>query len=488
MLSFKLFKHLLIDQFTFYCFGGGGSSGSSGGNDTLWDAQALAAKQNSAMSGEIFDYWKRYSPGYLANANAMTQEAMDGTLTNRARATAGADSDQATAQGLSAVNRSLDRYGATLNPNAMAHDATATALTSAANKAGAMSKATQWGEGQKWARNQDAYGLSSGMPGNAVGMAGTANASLSGLSSTQNSQNMMDAANARGYGQMGSAVAGGIMTAMKKDGGIIRVQKYASGGSVAPSPVLGWRERMAAMPNVSRQNNESNPATDIIGGAIPRVAAEYAKPYIKDALGGLFAPAVDTGAGVTGSLAQASYANAALPAASSVVGGEGIVGATGNGLSLAGSGATGAAAPGMVGALGTGATVGTEVGVGVGAGTAAAATATAATEGAALAGAAAANAWNPVGWILGGLALAGAAAASSKHAAGGSIRGLGTETSDSIPAMLSDGEYVLNAGAVKMLGKKQLDKVNKQGLNYRDDNKRKGAKIPDVSLRVSKGL
>lgn len=50
---------------------------------------------------------------------------------------------------------------------------------------------------------------------------------------------------------------------------------------------------------------------------------------------------------------------------------------------------------------------------------------------------------------------------------GGSIRGPGTETSDSIPALLSNGEYVLNAESVKMIGKQKLDKMNKAGLKRR---------------------
>lgn len=45
-------------------------------------------------------------------------------------------------------------------------------------------------------------------------------------------------------------------------------------------------------------------------------------------------------------------------------------------------------------------------------------------------------------------------------AAGGYIRGPGTATSDSIPAMLSDGEYVIRAAAVKRLGVDQLNMLN----------------------------
>ena len=52
-------------------------------------------------------------------------------------------------------------------------------------------------------------------------------------------------------------------------------------------------------------------------------------------------------------------------------------------------------------------------------------------------------------------------------AGGGHVSGPGTETSDSIPARLSDGEYVLNAEAVKMVGKDKLDHINALGLARR---------------------
>lgn len=45
-------------------------------------------------------------------------------------------------------------------------------------------------------------------------------------------------------------------------------------------------------------------------------------------------------------------------------------------------------------------------------------------------------------------------------AGGGSVSGPGTSTSDSIPAMLSDGEYVLNAAAVDRIGVRRLDALN----------------------------
>jgi len=50
-----------------------------------------------------------------------------------------------------------------------------------------------------------------------------------------------------------------------------------------------------------------------------------------------------------------------------------------------------------------------------------------------------------------------------QYATGGYISGPGTGTSDSIPALLSNGEYVIRAAAVRKLGKHALDLIN-QGI------------------------
>jgi hypothetical protein len=44
---------------------------------------------------------------------------------------------------------------------------------------------------------------------------------------------------------------------------------------------------------------------------------------------------------------------------------------------------------------------------------------------------------------------------------GGGVSGPGTGTSDSIPAMLSNGEYVIRAASVQAIGVPMLDKINK---------------------------
>lgn len=50
-------------------------------------------------------------------------------------------------------------------------------------------------------------------------------------------------------------------------------------------------------------------------------------------------------------------------------------------------------------------------------------------------------------------------------ATGGYISGAGTSTSDSIPAMLSNGEYVLNASSVDAIGVDNLNRINAAGRN-----------------------
>lgn len=52
-----------------------------------------------------------------------------------------------------------------------------------------------------------------------------------------------------------------------------------------------------------------------------------------------------------------------------------------------------------------------------------------------------------------------------KKATGGYISGAGTSTSDSIPAMLSNGEYVLNASSVDAIGVDNLNRINAAGRN-----------------------
>ena len=71
----------------------------------------------------------------------------------------------------------------------------------------------------------------------------------------------------------------------------------------------------------------------------------------------------------------------------------------------------------------------------------------------------------------------------------GGVRGPGTGTSDSIPAMLSNGEYVLRASAVNAVGVPLLDEINKMamgGLAARYDVSKKMA-MPSNTMGYNKG-
>ena len=456
----------IIDMTTL-CFGGGGGGGStttnSGGNDTLWNAQANKVNQDMAMSAQMFDTYQKYAPGYLEKTNQMNTDAQSGALTARARASAGADADQATASGLAAANRSLERYGSTMNPNALASTSRATALQSAANKAGAMSRATQWGENQKWARNQDALAAASGQQGNAVAMSQNANQGFSTLGSMQNSQNYMDSQNASGAGKFGAYAASSLF---KADGGYIEVPhkrtlRLADGGSV--NPVTGWRERMASMPAISRSTTNAGSAgqtlRNVVSGAAPVVAGELAKPYLKQGLGSA-KDALARYSGEARSTAERLAGIDQTQAAADVIDKSSKV------VDVAADTAPAAAVEGA-----TDAATASAAGEAAATDAATAAATQAAAETAAAQAAATAAASEVSAAEVLPLLLLQKGGAVQRHdlRGGGNVAGPGTETSDSVPAQLSDGEFVLNAEAVKMIGKGRLEELNAKGLRQRRD-------------------
>ena len=70
-------------------------------------------------------------------------------------------------------------------------------------------------------------------------------------------------------------------------------------------------------------------------------------------------------------------------------------------------------------------------------------------------------------------------------ASGGFVRGAGTSSSDSIPAMLSNGEYVLNASAVKRIGIPRLNAMNHfAGGGYVGGYAPTGDNAPNVVINV----
>lgn len=72
-----------------------------------------------------------------------------------------------------------------------------------------------------------------------------------------------------------------------------------------------------------------------------------------------------------------------------------------------------------------------------------------------------------------------------RKATGGYISGKGTSTSDSIPAMLSNGEYVLNAQSVDAIGVDNLNRINAAGRNADAAISTGGNSSQSITLNVS---
>jgi hypothetical protein len=71
------------------------------------------------------------------------------------------------------------------------------------------------------------------------------------------------------------------------------------------------------------------------------------------------------------------------------------------------------------------------------------------------------------GKVLGLFADGGMVTPGSYGAAGGEVDGPGGPQDDMVPALLSDGEFVLNAEAVQHFGLDRLNKMNQRGLEIR---------------------
>lgn len=107
----------------------------------------------------------------------------------------------------------------------------------------------------------------------------------------------------------------------------------------------------------------------------------------------------------------------------------------------------------------------------------------------------AANPW--MAWGASGIVAAQMTAAKGvamAFASGGPVRGAGTGTSDSIPTMLSNGEYVINADAAAQIGLPTLNAINSGNLpKYADGGEVGGAGVsigggassPSITLNVS---
>lgn len=519
--------------------GGGGGSGTPyySNMDRLYGVQAQAAQY-------MLDQSMPYLPTYMSNSNEMVSDAMDGTLATQMRTQAANDTAGAIDAGISAANRNAERYGIGSSTDRLVSEANRNAVLGAATKAGAVNQATANAEEMKWNRNAGGLAQATGMGSGAMNSIGSA---ASGYGSAANSINASNAQNAAGYGQFGAAVASSF-----KDGGAIKGEFKRLDDKPGLHMAMGgdaWSAYKSQNPiQTSGRANDGGGSglSSVMAGAAPIVIGKGLKAamgsdVVKNAGSQLYAAArnsLERALGADQTQAPAAVADkSTLVADAAPTGAETAAAdtaASGASTSAAGSAAADAAGTTAADAAGTAA-----ADAAAGAATDAAATAatdvaataatdvaaTAATEAAAAAGAeaaagsvAAANAWNPVGWVAGGLMAANALGLfdkdggdvskqikergikpqkTGKHATwkkavsdvqslhnkwadggdvvdgrkdmtpGGAVSGPGTETSDSIPSWLSKGEVVENAVATKLAGKDALVAINDIGLSVR---------------------
>lgn len=480
--------------------GGGGSSGQTyyANQDKLFGTQADIAQN-------MYNEYARRAPTYLNNTASMTNEAMSGALATRARNTAGADASAALGQGLQAAARNTARYGAEYNPNRMNQMNQDAAIQGAATKSAAMNSAEQWAEDQKWNRNAGAYGQIAGMGTGAMEGMGSAGRGY-GSMAAQASQN--DQANAQGMGVAGGYVGKALFSA---DGGLVKKRKMRSrrkkkdgvclaAGGLAPvnwraQPTSGGPQKSgsgvgqfltAMAPAAMKYGLEKTGITDAVKGGIKEAwggikTAITGPQSVEMPMGTLTDVAGDVGVGELpmGTLtdtATTTATDAAATTATDTATTTATDAATTTATDAAATGAATAAAEAA--ALETAGLAAAEAGLGAFGGAAAGAE-----TGAAL------GPWGAAaGAIIGGLmSMADGGSVKRKDMThGGEVDGPGTETSDDIPAWLSDNEYVLNAEAVKLIGVDTLDAINQKGLEMR----RGGSKKPQVSrhgLKLASG-
>lgn len=466
-------------------FKGGGSSGGGERPATaeemrLWAAQADSLEKMTGIA----------MPNLLTGMNnlgVMANESMDGTLANRLRGMAGADASAAMGQGLTGAGQKLERFGATMNRNALGAQMNNAGLQGAAMKANAMNQANVAAEDTKWNRNSALAGLASGQGTQAINGLGA----LSGqIGQSRQAAQQADAQSMQGYGMMGAYMGNALF---KADGGEVRTPDgapgFASGGGLQ-------MYRPMSMPIVNPMqfgdsSSTDNPNTMSAMGAVAQpimmmAAADVAKDGMKNMgldLKGIgskawtgFKDALGAGA-KTGVAPTVATPGSAAPAASLSEGQlmSDAISQSGIGGGVVSDGAIAELTADGLGGLAP--ELGAEV----------AGTAAVEAGGSTLAGTLGAAA----PWLIGGYAIGSlldlwadggpvpkqGLKRRDYTSAGGKVEGPGTETSDSIPAWLSDGEYVVNAQAMKdPKDAKTVKKINQKGLQKRRAKQAKGVK------------
>jgi hypothetical protein len=481
----------------------GGSSGGGGDGMPYYAQQDRLFGTQAQIAENMYNQYAQYAPNTLYDLGKMVDDINLGNyesrLYNQMRSEALANNASANAMERQATERQLASMGVNPNDPRFASSLRSTEINNAGRLSSqvnqAASTARNQADTQSWTRTADFYNMLAGMPTTSAGNAASAAAGYGNMGAQAANYDYQAAA---GYGKFGQQAAqqlfadGGIVRGLHREPGFVAGGMISVNGAGRP---MQW--------NPISGGSGINPNKGSGGNALAAFAAPIASKFISEALSPLAKSAASSltsafssaapaaagslGAGLSAAPAGIAGLSSGMTAAAPATGIGGATlstgigeGALGTGITTAAAPATGAASIGG-GALGTGLTAEAAGIAGLGAGT------TAAAGGAtgAAAGAEAGSAAGPWGAIIGagigallsGLELRDGGAVGLQRrnmTRGGDVNGPGTATSDSIPARLSDGEYVLNAEAVKLLGTDTLDRLNNLGLVRRNRNSKRG--------------
>ncbi|NTV09956.1 MAG: hypothetical protein HGA47_04180 [Zoogloea sp.] len=494
--------------------GGGGGTAYYGNLDELYSEQAASAKL-------LRDQAEKYLPGTIDTYMSNVSDVQNPSYVQGQAEQAASDMANANAMETRALDRNLVSLGVNPNSQQYVNARIGQVNSNAARMAAGENLARNQAKAYQRAVTQDALGTLTGTSNNASSQLMSSASGLSSLYSTQNQQRMAE--DAQQSANTANAI-GGAYALMMKDGGKVSgfglhrkgsreakrewdrvvangrpVEHHFFGGMAGaqqkglltagfatPTPPPSTPVRPQVNPlaagvqgiatgQMAKQAGAkifakmvgSQPAAPVSDAAIvptEKLLAERGTEAAADQAAK--AAAEKTGEVATQKAAEVAAEKGAETAAANIGTGAAATEAATTGAALTGAGEA---------AAGTGAAMAGTGAAAAGA-TGAAATTGAAAAGTSALGAGAAALGTAMPWIGAGLAIGsalgwfadGGAVDVQDFRPGGHVSGPGTHTSDSVPAMLSDGEGVLNAEAMALGGEKVMNELNAKGLEMRE--------------------
>ena len=469
--------------------------GGDGGGQVKYDNLEKLYEEQTASARLLRGIAEANLPGATEAYVGEVQNVLAPDFAERRANLAGADMASANAMERAATERNLASMGVNPNDPRFAGSMRSTQLSNAARMAAGKNLTRNEADQYQLNVAKDAVGTFTGQSNNAATQMGNAATGLGSVYSSQATQKM--AQDQQQSSAVGNAVVGGLMAySMFKDGGKVngiglkKVERHMLGGSagsqqsnqgffqmqqIAPPPVAQAPQQqqgsivnpatMAAMKKIADNNPEIGVGIDRAGSAIAEKAA--------DVYTSIVGPQSQSGAGVEvvdAAIKPVSEVAAAAPAASEAVSAAAMAGLQDAGLATAaGTVAEGAGAGAAIAA--EGAAAGSLMGV----------------VGAALPWVGAAYAvgslldwWNEGGQV--GTQNKGMSEAEAMRRfsdafnagevndlrAGGDVPGEWRENVDTVPALLVEGEGVLNAEAMALGGEKVMEDLNAKGIALRE--------------------